>query len=119
MADDPAKTDAPPPPQMQVGGTGTAKVSFKDVLGADVKITSSDWSKSEGPVTVTPDDADPPDPTSAKLEATGPGSAIIKALVTTESGASSEAAIQVSVIQTGTPVTGTIDITVQAPAAAK
>jgi len=104
-------------PQMEVGGTGTAKVSFKDTLGADVKIASSEWT-STGPVTVTADDADPPDPTSAKLKATAPGHATIKAVVTSESGASAEAAVEVVVIETGTPVAGTIEITVEAPAAA-
>lgn len=104
-------------PQMEVGGTGTAKVSFKDTLGADVVIASSEWT-STGPVTVTADDADPPDPTSAKLEATAPGRATIKAAVVSEGGASAEAAVEVVVIETGTPVAGTIEITVEAPAAA-
>lgn len=103
-------------PQMEVGGTGTAKVSFTDVLGADVKIASSEWT-STGPVTVTPDDADPPDPTSAKLEATAPGRATIKADVVSEGGAPAEAAIEIVVIETGTPVTGTIEISAQPPAA--
>jgi hypothetical protein len=100
---------------MEVGGSGTAKVSFKDTLGADVKIASSEWT-STGPVTVKADDADPPDPTSAKLEATAPGRATIKAVVMSEGGASAEAAVEVVVIETGTPVAGTIEISVQ-PAA--
>jgi hypothetical protein len=103
-------------PQMEVGGSGIAKVSFKDMQGADVKIASSQWT-STGPVTVTPDDADPPDPTSAKLVATAPGRATIKAAVTTESGAPAEASVEVVVIETGTPVAGTIEVSVQAPEA--
>ena len=106
--------DAPPRPQMAVGDTGTAKVSFTDEAGGDVKIASSTWT-SMGPVTIVPDDKDP---TSAALTATGPGRAPIKVDITTESGATAEAATEVMVIQTGTPTAGKIDITVQ-PAKSK
>ena len=106
-------------PQMEVGGTGTAKVSFKDTQGADVKIVSSQWTSTEPmTVTVTADDADPPDPTSAKLVATAPGRATIRAVVATEAGSTAEASVEVVVIETGTPVAGTIEITVEAPAKA-
>jgi uncharacterized protein YjdB len=104
----------PTRPQMEVGGTGTAKVSFKDVLGADVKIASSTWT-STGPVTVTADDMDP---TSAKLEAAYHGHATIKASVTSESGLPAEATAEVQVIEKGTPVEGKIELSLQ-PAPAK
>jgi hypothetical protein len=107
--------DAPPPrQQMEVGGTGTAKASFKDVHGADVKIASSTWT-SVGPVTVTPDDADP---ASAKLEATAPGHAAIKITAASEDGSPAEAAAELMVIETGKPVEGKIELSLQ-PAKAK
>jgi hypothetical protein len=110
-----AAVEPPPPPQqMEVGGTGTAKVSFKDVHGADVKVAFATW-ESVGPVTVIPDDKDP---TSAKLEATAPGRAQIKATTTSEAGSPAEAATEIMVIQTGTPVEGKIELSLQ-PAKAK
>ena len=118
MADDhPAQKDAPARQQMEVGGSGTAKASFADVLGADVKIASSVWT-STGPVTVTADAADPPDPTSATLAATAPGRAHVKVAVTSERGLPAEAAVEVMVIETGTPVEGKIELSLQ-PASAK
>jgi hypothetical protein len=110
----PAQQDVPPPQQMEVGGTGTAKVSFTDVNGADVPLVSSTWTAS-GPVTVTPDDKDP---TSATLEATAPGRGSVTATVMTEAGAQATAAVEVMVIETGTPAEGTIELTLQ-PAKAK
>lgn len=104
--------DAPPPPQqMEVGGTATAKVSFTDVNGADVTLGSVTWT-STGPVTLVPDDKDP---TSAALTATASGRAHVKADVTSDSGAPAEAAVDIMVIQTGTPSVGKIDLTVAPP----
>src|SRR4029077_19418739 len=58
-----AVKEAGPRPQMEMGGTGTAKASFKDAADGDVEITSTEWSAT-GPVTVT---ADENDPTSANI----------------------------------------------------
>jgi len=112
-----APKDAPPPPTpMNVGDTGTAKVSFTDETQADVKLGSVEWT-STGPVTINPPEptapGDPPaDPTTAKFTATGPGRGSIRANVVSEGGAPAEAAVEVMVIQAGLPVTGTIDVTV-------
>src|ERR1700746_1543767 len=67
--------EAPPRAQMEMGGSGTAKVSFKDAAGGDVAVTSSTWSAT-GAMTVTPDEADL---TSAKLTPTGLGPATVTA----------------------------------------
>ena len=112
--------DAAPRPQMNVGDTGTAKVSFVDETGADMKIVESTWT-SLGPVTVVPPPAvegQPADPTTANLTATAPGRAPIKVSVVTESGAVAEAATEIMVIETGKPAAGKIDVTVT-PAKAK
>jgi hypothetical protein len=115
----PAQQDTPPPrPQMEVGGTGTAKVSFTDEAGGDVKLTSAEWT-SMGPVKIEPNDPENTDPTTVKLTATAPGRAPIKVSVVSESGAPAEAAIEIMVIETGTPVTGTIDVTIQPPVKTK
>jgi hypothetical protein len=93
---------------MEVGGTGTAKVSFTDESGAAVTLGSVDWTAT-GPVTLEPDDKDP---TSAALTATAPGRAHVKATVVSDSGAPAEAAVEIRVIETGKPVAGKIDLTV-------
>lgn len=106
-----AEAKETPPPQMEMGGSGTAKASFKDAAGADVAITSTEWS-STGPVTVTADEADP---ASAKLVPTGLGPATVTATGTTEFG-SSQASTSVMVIdKIGAPVSGAIEITVAPP----
>jgi hypothetical protein len=107
-----APTDAPPRPQMEMGGSGTAKVSFKDAAGGDVAVTSSAWSAT-GAMTVMPDETDP---TSAKLTPTGLGPATVTATGYTATG-SAQAHAEVMVIEkAGAPVTGTIVITVAPPA---
>lgn len=106
-----AKDAETPRPQMEMGGEGTAKVSFKDAAGTDVAVTSAEWS-STGPVTVTPDEADP---ASAKLVPTGLGPATVTAIGATEFG-SSQASAEVMVIdKIGAPVSGAIEITVAPP----
>ena len=115
--DQAVKQDAPPPEQMEVGGTGTAKVSFVDVKDADVPIASSTWTSTDpSVVTVTADDKDP---TSAKLEAIAAGRAIVKADVVSQGGKPAEASVEVMVIETGTPATGTIELSIQGPTKAK
>jgi hypothetical protein len=110
-----AAKDAPPRPQMEMGGSGTAKASFKDAADGDVAITAAEWS-STGPITV---EADKDDPTSAKLTPTGLGPATVTATVQTANG-SAQASTDVMVIEKiGAPVAGTIEITVEAPAAAE
>jgi hypothetical protein len=100
--------DAPPPSQMEMGGSGTAKASFKDAAGGDVAITSVEWSAT-GPITVTADEADP---TSAKIVPTGLGSATV-----TATNGLAQAHAQLMVIEkVGAPVSGTIEITVAPPA---
>jgi hypothetical protein len=104
--------DAPPRPQMEMGGSGTATVHFHDAAGGDVAITSTAWSAT-GAMTVTPDETDP---ASAKLTPTGLGPATVTAIVSTANG-SAQAHAEVMVIdKIGAPVTGTIEITVAPPA---
>ena len=110
---DPPQPDVPP--QMEVGGSGTAKVSFKDVNGADVKIVSSTWT-STGPVTVT---ADATDPASATLVSTASGRAHVKADVVSEAGSPAEAAVEIRVVETGTPAEGKIELTFETAKATK
>jgi hypothetical protein len=100
---------------MEMGGSGTAKASFKDAADGDVAITSAEWS-STGPITV---EAVEDDPTSAKITPTGVGPATVTVNAATENG-SAQASTDVMVIEKiGAPVAGTIEITVQAPAAAE
>ena len=107
--------DVPPPPQIEMGGSGTAKASFTDAVGGAVQITSSEWT-STGGVTVEADDKDP---TSAKLTPTAPGPATVTVAATAATG-SSQASTSVMVIdKVGAPVSGTIDITAVAPTKAK
>jgi hypothetical protein len=108
-----AAKDAPPRPQIEMGGSGTVKVSFKDAVGGDVAVTSSEWSAT-GPVTVTPVEDDP---TSAKVVPTGVGPATVTAIGQTETG-SAQASTDLMVIEKiGAPVAGTIEVTVEPPAA--
>jgi hypothetical protein len=110
-----AAKEVPPRPQMEMGGSGTAKVSFKDAAGGDVAVTSTEWSAT-GPITVTPDDADPPDPTIAKLIPTGPGPVTVTAIGQTANG-SAQASTDLMVIEKiGAPVSGTVEITIAPPA---
>ena len=98
----PAPYDGPPPPTlMNVGDTGTVKVSFTDEAGGAINIASSTWT-STGSVTIVPDDKDP---TSAALTAAEPGRASIEAAIVSDSGAWAEAAIEVMVIQPKIDVT--------------
>jgi hypothetical protein len=112
---DPAQQDVPAPSQMEVGGTGTATVSFTDVNGTPVTLASIIWT-STGPVTVTPSTGNP---AIANLVATAPGRAHIRAAVVSESGASAEAAVEIRVIETGTLAEGKIDLTLQPPTRAQ
>jgi hypothetical protein len=86
---------------MNVGDTGTVKVSFTDEAGGAINIASSTWT-STGSVTIVPDDKDP---TSAALTAAEPGRASIEAAIVSDSGAWAEAAIEVMVIQPKIDVT--------------
>lgn len=106
-----AKDADTPRPQMEMGGSGTAKVSFTDAAGGDVAVTSSEWSAT-GPVTVTPDEADP---TSAKLEPTGIGPVTITATGNTEFGSSQASTDMMVIDKIGAPVAGAIEITVAPP----
>ena len=114
-----ADGEIPAPPQMEVGDTGTAKVSFKDVNGADVELSSVTWTATGG-VTINPpapvEEGQPaPDPATANLTATAPGRAHIKATVSSAKGHPAEAGVEIRVIETGTPVVGKIDFTVSPP----
>lgn len=110
-----AATDAPPRPQLEMGGSGTAKASFQDAAGGDVKIDSSVWT-STGDVKV---EADEKDPTHAKLTPVAPGPATVTVTATTATG-SAQASTDLMVIdKIGAPVVGAISITVQAPTKAK
>src|SRR5215472_947970 len=100
--------DAVPRPQMNVGDTGTAKVSFTDETGADMKIVESTWTSMSPAVTINPlvpaaSDQPPADPATTNLTATALGRAPIRVIVVTE---------------TGKPAVGKIDVTVT-PAKAK
>jgi hypothetical protein len=96
--------------KMEMGGSGTAKVSFKDALGNDVKIKSSTWS-AVGPIAVSPNAEDP---TAASLFASGPGPTTITAVGMTDTGASSTATLEIMVIEKDAPVEGKIEVSVQA-----
>lgn len=101
-----------PRPQMEMGGSGTATVSFTDAAGAAVVVTSADWTAT-GPVVVTPDEANP---LSAKLVPTGLGPATVTATGHAETG-SAQAHAEVMVIEkVGGPIAGEIVITVAPPA---
>ena len=103
-----AKDVSAPRLQMEMGGSGTAKVHFHDATGADIETAPAEWAAT-GPVTVTPDEADP---TSAKLVPTGLGPATVTATV----NGSVQAHAELMVIEKiGAPVGGTIEIVVQPP----
>lgn len=98
--------------QMEMGGSGTAAAVFKDAAGADVAVTSTEWSAT-GPVTVTPDEANP---ASATLAPTGLGSVTITAVGRTDDGGSAQAHADLMVIEKiGGPVSGEITLTVAPP----
>jgi hypothetical protein len=104
--------DAPPRSQIEMGGSGTATVSFADATGGSVAITATEWSAT-GPVTVV---ADETDPASAKITPTGPGPATVTATVQTVNGSAQAHADVMVTEKVGAPVTGVIEITAQ-PAA--
>ena len=107
-----AEAKETPPPQIEMGGSATAKAAFKDAADGDVAITSSAWS-STGSVTVEADDKDP---TSAKLNPTAPGPGTVTVTGTGATG-SAQASTSVMVIdKIGAPVSGAIEVTVAAPA---
>ena len=111
----PAPQDAPPPVQIEMGGSGTATADFKDAAGGDVQIDSSEWT-STGSVTVEADDKNP---LSAKLTPVAPGPGTVTVTGTSALG-SAQASTSVTVIdKIGAPVSGTIDIAAQAPTKAK
>jgi hypothetical protein len=98
--------DLPPRTQIEMGGSGTVKVSFKDAAGGNVKVDSVEWSVT-GPITVTADDKDP---TSAKLNPTGFGPATITAAASTAKGPAQTSADVMVINKIGAPVAGTIEI---------
>jgi len=99
--------DPPPRPQMEMGGSGTANVHFHDATGADIETTAVEWSAT-GPVTVTPDEANP---ASAKLVPTGLGPATVTATVP-----GAQAHVELMVIEKiGAPVNGEIELTIAPP----
>jgi hypothetical protein len=101
--------DVPARQQIEMGGSGTARVSFTDAEEGDVEVTHVDWSAT-GPVTVM---ADKDDPTSAKIMPTGLGPANITAVAQTPNGPA-QTSIDVMVInRTSAPVAGTIELTAE------
>lgn len=112
----PKPDDAPPRPQIELGGTGTAKAAFKDAAGGDVKIDLATW-EATGPVKVTPDEKDP---ATAKIETTGQlGPAMVTVTASTVDGSAQASQDLMVTEKVGKPVSGTIDIAVQAPTKAK
>jgi hypothetical protein len=112
MAED-KQPDKPERQKMEMGGSGTAKVSFKDALGGEVKIKSSQWTSTGGVVVSSTED-----PTGATLFATGPGPATLTAVGTTETGGSATATTEIMVVEKDAPVEGKIEVAVK-PAPAK
>lgn len=110
MAEATQQPAVPERQKMEMGGSGTAKVSFKDALGGDVKVKSAQWSAT-GPVAVTPDAEDP---TTAALFASGPGPVTLTAVGQTETGNSATATTEIMVIEKDAPVEGTIEVSVKA-----
>lgn len=113
MADE-KQPDKPERQKMEMGGSGTAKVAFKDALGGEVKVKSAQWSAT-GAVAVTPDEKDP---LTVKLFASGPGPSTLTAVCQSEEGGSATATVEIMVIEKNAPVDGKIEISVQ-PAPAK
>lgn len=99
--------------QMEVGGSGTAKVAFKGATGDDVPVTSTTWT-SVGPVSVSPD---PDEVTQANLFAAGPGPATITCVGQTDAGPHT-ATVEIMVVDKTAPTEGTITLSLQ-PAPAK
>ncbi len=96
--------------KMEMGGSGTAKVSFKDAFGGDVKIKSATWTAT-GPVAITPDEKDP---ASAAFFASGPGPVTLTAVGVSEGGTSATATTEIMVLEKDAPVVGEIDVSVKA-----
>lgn len=106
-----AKEAAPPRQQVELGGSGVARVHFHNAAGDETEVTSVEWSAT-GPVTVTPDEADM---MSAKLVSTGLGPVTITATGNSVAG-STQAHVEVMVIANAdAPVDGEIEITVEPP----
>jgi hypothetical protein len=100
---------APARTQIELGGSGTAQVNFKDAADGAVEITAVEWSAT-GPILVT---ADKDSPARARLVPSGLGPATVTAVVQTAKG-SAQTSIDVMVIHTaGAPVVGTIEITTE------
>lgn len=96
--------------RMEVGGTGTATVKFKDSFGKDVKAKTVNWA-SNGSLSITPDEKDP---ATAKFFASGPGPATIRAEGEGEEGGHAEARIEILVMDKDQAAEGEITVTVQA-----
>lgn len=100
--------------KMEVGGTGTAKVEFKDHLDKVVKVTRVVWNTGLDGVTVTPDEKDP---TIAHLAAVAAGPATITALGESENGSRLSVEARITVLAKDVPTVGKINIEVQPPPA--
>jgi hypothetical protein len=103
------------PTKMELGGTGTAKVAFKDSFDKDVKVSRVIWSASLDGVVVTPDEKDP---MTAHLLAISPGPATITAMGESENGTRLSVDTRIIVLAGNTPATGKISVEVK-PAPAK
>jgi hypothetical protein len=105
------KDDAPKGPQrIEVGGTGTLTVKFKDAFDKEAKPTSVNWSSSSGNVTVSPDEKDP---TKAKIFAVESGPAVITAQGFGEDGRSASVLTSVVATEKGSLASGEITVAVQ------
>ena len=102
--------EVPPRTQIEMGGSGTATVSFKDAADGDVAITSAVWSAT-GPVVVT---ADAENPASAKIVPMGLGPATVTVEAQSDNGSATAHTDLMVIDVAGAPVTGTIEIAVEA-----
>jgi uncharacterized protein YjdB len=116
MTDKPKTDDKPEVQKIEMGGSGTAKVAFKDSFGSEVKAKSVEWSSDSPSVVVTADDKDP---LSAKLFAPAAGPARITAVGTGEEGGTATTSIDVVVLPKASAATGEITLSVQAAPAKK
>jgi hypothetical protein len=96
------------PPILELGGTATAKVSFKDGFGNSVTPTSVQWMASPSHVVVVAPDAS--DPATAELQAITQGTTTVMAVGQAD-GASVTASIFVTVLRPNVPVAGSIAVT--------
>lgn len=96
--------------KMEMGGSGTAKVTSTDGLGGDVDLRAVQW-KSTGPVVLSPDAEDP---TTAHLYATAPGKSTITASLMDEFGVTSTLAeVDVMVVQKGASGESKIELSLE------